>query len=158
MIVEPANYSPLVRERLGLSRATMARLARLPNNELRIATGIERNNHFCVAWRKICIAQAVNEHCRDITIAERPFRRRLGKVYTILPTRVEDSNRHCGAKNCSTNPGARMKLLSEPVESCFFEICKRALRDDGAESRLRFEGLQQLRGAHGFSQPINATW
>ena len=50
-----------------------------------------------------------------------------------------------------------MKRLSHAVVSDFVKIRKRGFGNDGAEVRAGFERLQELRGAHGFSEPEDAA-
>jgi hypothetical protein len=62
-----------------------------------------------------------------------------------------------GTKQCSSQPWAGVEELTHAVAGDLVKLGEWGLGDDGAEIWFHCHGLQELGGAHGFSERIDAT-
>lgn len=75
----------------------------------------------------------------------------------ILPTRAEECYFDQGAEDGAPNPRAEVKGLSHAIVGDLSERGERRFDGYGAEVWVRVEGLEELRGAHGFGKGEDAV-
>lgn len=80
-----------------------------------------------------------------------------GHVEVVLPTRAEKRNLDQRAEDGASDPGAEAKRLSHAIVGDLAESGERRFYGYGAEVRVRVEGLEELRGTHGFGEGKDAA-
>lgn len=112
---------------------------------------------FGVADGDIAVDLAVNEKDRDVCMRDGIFGGNLLHVEVILPAGAKEGDLDKRAEEGASDPGAEVEGLSHAVAGDLAESDEGRFGGDGAEIRMSVEGLEELRGAHGFAEGVDAT-
>jgi len=110
-----------------------------------------------MARREVGVFLAVDEQNGNVAGGYRVFWRGLIEIYAVFQARIEEAGFHGGAQQGAAQQRAGVQLLAEAVVGGFAEAGEGRLRNDGAETRLGAERVEQLRGSHGFAEAVDAV-
>jgi len=114
-------------------------------------------NGFGVANGNVAVDLAVDEKNWNFGRCDGVLGRKCRQVEVVLPTRSKKRDFDQRAENCASDPRAEVEGLSHAIVGDLAERGERRFDGYGAEVWVRVEGLEELRGAHGFGKGEDAV-
>lgn len=137
----------------GADSATVVGVGNFPE----LGVGISGADNLRVTQGNVAVDLAVNQENRDCRGCDGIFRGNILHAEVILQAGAEKGNFDEWAEDGASDPRAEVERLSHAVVGDLAKIGEGRFGDYGAEVWVSVEGLEELRGAHGFAEGEDAA-